>query len=564
MRTQVYSRFVALIVLATTVIVASAQSGNSNQGGQGNGQGQGQNQGGQGNGQGQNDKTKPKKDDPIAKIREAARGVSSNKPSAVAGVSIDTLGPISAKVHDFVTFKVIARNKKQDKIDLVYSLDRDAPSDAHIDPQNGNFNWTPQSPGTFTFGIIGGDPDNPDSTVSQKVTIIVTKPLANWGYDFFTVPRAAIMSRLLLLTQNFQRPGIPYAASPQNAMSSSLIPDNSALSQVLGGSGSTLFNLPQNQGNSGGGLGQGQNNNNNQGWGQNQGNNGNGNGNGNGQGNNQGGNGNGNNQGGDQSQNQGNNQNGGNNQGGNGNGNGNGGGNNQGGNNNQGNQNGNQGNNGQNQNQGNANGNNGNWLQNTNGYGQPNFNPGRNPYAQDPALRQPDDARAYFLGPFDMLSQNVYVPAPERYQLGPGDVLVIRVSSPTLEGKEDSFKVDSSGAVGLPYSGRHVIVRGKTLAGAEALIKTEITRDIRNAIVTVTLKELRTMSLTVLGEAFMPGSYQVPAVATLFNAIYLVGGPTDSGSLRRIELRRNDGTKSTFDLYKFLVDGDARQDVPIH
>ena len=568
MRTQVYLRFAALALLGSALFVASAQSGNSGQGGtQQGGQGTGQNQS-KGQGQGQGDPTKPHPDDPIAKLRDAARA-KNTMPSAVTGYQIDTIGPISAKVHEFITFKAIARNKKQERMDLVYSL-KDAPSDARMDPLSGVFGWYPQTPGTFNFSVIGGDPDNPDATVEQKVTIIVSKPLANWGYDFFAAPRAAILSRMLVIQQGLTRAGIPFAASPSNAMSSSLIPDNSALSQVLNG-GSNLFTMPQNQGGLGGAWGNNQSQGTGMGWGQNsqnnqnqggkigQGGNNNGSGNGNGSGNSQ------NQNGGDANQNNGSQS--GSNQGGNG----------QSGNGQNGSQSNNQGSLG-NQGPGNLGGQ-AQGIPQLGGFGQVQGNsaggattsfgqPQINPYArlqsgQDPSFLQTVDALRYFVGPFDMMGGNVFIPAPERYQLGPGDILIIRVSSPTLDPKEDAFKVDERGLVGVPMTGRKINVRGQTLAKAEELIKSEVRRDIRNAEVNVSLKELRTMSLTVLGEAFMPGSYQVPAVATLFNAIYLVGGPTDSGSLRRIELRRNDGTKRSFDLYRFLVYGDAKQDVPL-
>lgn len=197
-------------------------------------------------------------------------------------------------------------------------------------------------------------------------------------------------------------------------------------------------------------------------------------------------------------------------------------------------------------------------------FGQPNLNPWKvNTQGQDPSFIQSVDALKYFVGPFDMMGSNVFVPAPERYQLGSGDVLNLRVWSPTVDAKEYTTKVDERGGINLPTSGRRLVLRGQTLAQAESMLRKELQRDLRDADVTVTLRELRTMTLTVLGEAFMPGSYQVPAVATLFNAIYMFGGPTENGSLRRIELRRNDGTKRTFDLYKFLVYGESQQDVAL-
>lgn len=167
------------------------------------------------------------------------------------------------------------------------------------------------------------------------------------------------------------------------------------------------------------------------------------------------------------------------------------------------------------------------------------------------------------IGPFDLMGANISPPAPERYQLGPGDLLTIRFWSPTLEVSERDLRIDQFGGINLPASGRRIILRGKTLVEAESLLKKEMQLLVTNADLTLTLKELRTMSIIVTGEAYLPGNYQMPAVATLFNALYIFGGPSENGSLRNIEIRRTDGTRRTFDFYRFLIFGDASQDVPL-
>ncbi|MCX7799469.1 MAG: SLBB domain-containing protein [Fimbriimonadales bacterium] len=168
-----------------------------------------------------------------------------------------------------------------------------------------------------------------------------------------------------------------------------------------------------------------------------------------------------------------------------------------------------------------------------------------------------------FVGPEAMAAFNVATPDPERYQLGPGDVLKVRFWSPAFEPKEHTVKVDARGVVSLPDTNVRAVVRGRTLGQAESLLRSELRRLIRNADVLVQLEEVRTMAITVMGEAYQPGRYQVPSVATLFNAVYLFGGPTDDGSFRRIELRRSDGTRRVLDLYRYLLGGDASQDTPL-
>jgi len=172
------------------------------------------------------------------------------------------------------------------------------------------------------------------------------------------------------------------------------------------------------------------------------------------------------------------------------------------------------------------------------------------------------DAMKNFVGPDVMLWMNVWTPAPERYQLGPGDVLTLRYWNETLEPREVTLRVDPQGALNLPMGGK-IIARGQTLLQLEETVRRALSRVIRNVQVTLTLRELRTMTILVAGEAYAPGSYQVPAVATLFNALYACGGPNDKGSLRRIQLKRTDGSVHTFDFYRFLLSGDGSQDVPL-
>jgi protein involved in polysaccharide export with SLBB domain len=182
--------------------------------------------------------------------------------------------------------------------------------------------------------------------------------------------------------------------------------------------------------------------------------------------------------------------------------------------------------------------------------------------AGSPFVLPPADALRHFVGPEAMLWMNVLMPAPERYQLGPGDLLTLRYWSETLEPREVTLRIDPQGALNLPMGGR-IVARGQTLPQLEETIRKALSRVIRNVEVTLTLRELRTMTIIIAGEAYAPGSYQMPAVATLFNALYACGGPSDNGSLRRIQLRRSDGSVHTFDFYRFLLNGDGNQDVPL-
>ena len=173
------------------------------------------------------------------------------------------------------------------------------------------------------------------------------------------------------------------------------------------------------------------------------------------------------------------------------------------------------------------------------------------------------DATNTIIGPEATGVANIATPAPERYQLAPGDRLTIRFSSPTYEAQERKVTVDAAGSLQVPFTGRRLTVRGLTLAAAESAITRELKRGLRNAQVTVTLSELRSISVSMVGEVFAPGNYQMPATVTLFNALYAAGGPTFDGSFRRIQLNRPGGGSRTVDLYRFLILGDPTQDVAL-
>ncbi len=183
--------------------------------------------------------------------------------------------------------------------------------------------------------------------------------------------------------------------------------------------------------------------------------------------------------------------------------------------------------------------------------------------SEKPQTVPPVNALQYFVGPNQMANGNIAMPAPERYQLGAGDKLVVRYSSPLEQAKERTILVDSTGTLIVPVMGTKLTVRGMTLAQAEKAIAKEIQRGLRDASVSVSLGELRTISISIVGEVMAQGSYQVPSVMTLFNALYAAGGPTLNGSFRNIQLRRSNGQSRTIDLYSYLLKGDPSQDLAL-
>src|SRR5438128_3508529 len=94
-------------------------------------------------------------------------------------------------------------------------------------------------------------------------------------------------------------------------------------------------------------------------------------------------------------------------------------------------------------------------------------------------------------------------------------------------------------------------------------VKSALSRNSRNFEVLVTLGQLRAVQVFVVGYARRPGSYTVSSLSTLVNAIFAAGGPSLSGSMRSVQLKRNNQTVTELDLYDLLLNGDKSKDAPL-
>ena len=135
------------------------------------------------------------------------------------------------------------------------------------------------------------------------------------------------------------------------------------------------------------------------------------------------------------------------------------------------------------------------------------------------------------------LYKNVLASLPPNYQLQPGDSLTVRYSALTLAPRELNVIVDAQGGVSVEGVGR-IAVAGRTAAQAETTLTQRLSRLYRSVDVSISLRQLRTIQVTVSGSAFAPGTYTVPASATAFNVLNAAGGPTANGSLRDIRVLR--------------------------
>ena len=152
------------------------------------------------------------------------------------------------------------------------------------------------------------------------------------------------------------------------------------------------------------------------------------------------------------------------------------------------------------------------------------------------------------------------VPAPEKYVIGPGDRL--RVFLFGKETAEYELTVNRDGTLVIPNLDR-LNVQGLSFESLRVLIEERVQQRKIGVTSVVTLDELRSIQVFVLGDVKQPGSFAVSAFSTLVNALFVAGGVTEDGSLRAIQLKRDGKTIATLDLYALLLRGDASGDVRV-
>ncbi|HEV2171986.1 MAG TPA: SLBB domain-containing protein, partial [Nitrospira sp.] len=150
------------------------------------------------------------------------------------------------------------------------------------------------------------------------------------------------------------------------------------------------------------------------------------------------------------------------------------------------------------------------------------------------------------------------VPVPADYVLGPGDQLLIRAWG-KIE-LNSRVTVDRNGQISLPRMGA-LTVAGLRYSQVEAYLHSAISALYKDFELNVALGQLRTIQIFVLGDARQPGAYTVSSLSTLVDALFSSGGPSATGTMRRIQLRRNGETASEFDLYDLIAKGDKSHDV---
>ena len=152
----------------------------------------------------------------------------------------------------------------------------------------------------------------------------------------------------------------------------------------------------------------------------------------------------------------------------------------------------------------------------------------------------------------------VNTPVPADYKMGPGDSVKVQ-----LYGKESgSFElaVNNEGNVDIPDLGP-IGVLGLSYEEVKNVIVEKYNQQKIGVQAFVTMGQLKTIQVFLVGEVFRPGTLTLNSLATITTALFDGGGVSEIGSLRNIQLKRNGRTISTLDLYDLVVYGDIGSDI---
>ena len=157
---------------------------------------------------------------------------------------------------------------------------------------------------------------------------------------------------------------------------------------------------------------------------------------------------------------------------------------------------------------------------------------------------------------------NLNVATPLNYVVGPNDQLIVNVYGKSVVNW--TLDVTPEGNINIPGVGI-LNVTGKTIEQATTAIKNKLIANnyaVGNGVsVQVTLGNIRSIKVILVGEVMKPGTYTLPSLATVFNALYSAGGPNDNGSFRQIEIIRNNHIIRKLDVYDFLLKGELKDNI---
>lgn len=160
---------------------------------------------------------------------------------------------------------------------------------------------------------------------------------------------------------------------------------------------------------------------------------------------------------------------------------------------------------------------------------------------------------------------NENVATPEHYKLGPGDEVIIDIWG----ANETNIRqqISPEGNIMVSQIGP-LYLNGLTIREANEKVREVFARkyagvagDEPESQVRITLGQIRTIQINVMGEVAVPGTYRLSSFATVFHALYRAGGVTDIGSLRNIQVMRGGKQLAGLDVYGYLLEGKTTDDI---
>ncbi|MDA1267658.1 MAG: SLBB domain-containing protein [Bacteroidetes bacterium] len=156
---------------------------------------------------------------------------------------------------------------------------------------------------------------------------------------------------------------------------------------------------------------------------------------------------------------------------------------------------------------------------------------------------------------------------PKNYILGPGDLIYVDIYGQSEKYYEAT--VNPEGSILLDNIGL-IAVSGKTIEAATEIVKNRVASFYTGlsganpkTFLQVTLGNVKTIKVHILNEVRLPGTFTLSAFSTVFNALYAAGGPSDNGTLRAIQLIRNNKKIAEIDVYDLLINGTANLNVQL-
>ena len=188
------------------------------------------------------------------------------------------------------------------------------------------------------------------------------------------------------------------------------------------------------------------------------------------------------------------------------------------------------------------------------------------------SLRKKIFGFAIFNNKIGVFEPNLKIATPKSYIIGPDDELIVDINGYSEE--HYTLNVNPDGFVKINRIG-NVYVSGLTIEEAKNRIVKKLSQiyvglrsnnnnSSPNALTaSISLGNIRTVSVTVQGEVMFPGTYSVPSLARVMNVLYLAGGPNEKGTFREIQVIRDKKVFAIVDLYDLLTSGIQKNDINI-